>query len=266
MAAAARRSLLLFRNFGDEGFGGEHQGRDRSRVGERGAYDLGRIEHAGLDQVFVLVAERVIAEVRVFRVEHLAQDNRALFAGIFGDHAQGFLDGALHDVDPDLLIAFEFQLIECGRATRQRHASARDNAFLDCRAGRVHGVFDTSFLLFHLGLGRRAHFDHRHAADQFRQPLLQLLAVVVAGGLFDLAANLFHAAFDLAMLAFAFDNGGVVLVDGYLLGLPEVAHLDVFELDAQVFGDGLAAGQNGDVLQHGLAAIAEARGLDGRDL
>ena len=41
---------------------------------------------------------------------------------------------------------------------------------------------------------------------------------------------------------------------------------DVLELDAEVFRDRLAAGQDRDVLQHGLAAIAEARSLDGRDL
>ena len=36
-----------------------------------------------------------------------------------------------------------------------------------------------------------------------------------------------------------------------------------FQLDAEVFGDGFAAGQDCDVLQHGLATIAKARGLDG---
>ena len=42
--------------------------------------------------------------------------------------------------------------------------------------------------------------------------------------------------------------------------------VDVLELDAEVLADDLAAGEDGDVLQHGLAAIAEARRLDGRDL
>ena len=41
---------------------------------------------------------------------------------------------------------------------------------------------------------------------------------------------------------------------------------DVLELDAEVLADHLAVGQHGDVLQHGLAAIAEARRLHGRDL
>ena len=64
----------------------------------------------------------------------------------------------------------------------------------------------------------------------------------------------------------AFDDGGVVLVDGDALGAAEVLELDVLELDAEVFGDGLAAGEDGDVLEHGLAAIAEAGSLDGRDI
>ena len=50
------------------------------------------------------------------------------------------------------------------------------------------------------------------------------------------------------------------------LARPSMSSVDVLELDAEVFGDHLAAGQDGDVLEHGLAAIAEARRLDGGDL
>ena len=90
--------------------------------------------------------------------------------------------------------------------------------------------------------------------------------VIVAGGVFDLGANLLHTAFDVAGLAGAFDDRGVVLVDGDLLGAAEVLELHVLELDAEVFGDGLAAGEGGDVFEHGFAAIAKARGLDGSAL
>ena len=64
----------------------------------------------------------------------------------------------------------------------------------------------------------------------------------------------------------AFDDRRVVLVDGDLLGLAEILELDVLELDAEVLGDGVAAGQDRDVFEHRLAAIAEARRLDRRDL
>ena len=51
-----------------------------------------------------------------------------------------------------------------------------------------------------------------------------------------------------------------------LLGAAEVGELDVFELDAEVLEDRLAAGEDGDVAEHRLAAIAVAGSLHGTDL
>ncbi len=59
----------------------------------------------------------------------------------------------------------------------------------------------------------------------------------------------------------AFDDGRVVLVDRDALGPAQVLQPDAFQLDAGLFHDRLAAGQDGDVFEHGLAAIAEARRL-----
>ena len=47
------------------------------------------------------------------------------------------------------------------------------------------------------------------------------------------------------------------------LALPRSASGEVLELEAEVLGDALAAGEDRDVLEHGLAAVAEAGGLDG---
>ena len=57
-------------------------------------------------------------------------------------------------------------------------------------------VLDAVLLLLQLGLGRGADLDHRHAAGQLGQPLLQLLAVEVAGGRLDLRADLLDARLD----------------------------------------------------------------------
>ena len=46
----------------------------------------------------------------------------------------------------------------------------------------------------------------------------------------------------------------------------EIFDLDVLQLDAEIFRDRLAAGEDRDVFQHRLAAIAEARSLHGRGL
>ncbi len=55
-----------------------------------------------------------------------------------------------------------------------------------------------------------------------------------------------------------------LLLDDDLLGAAEHGRGHVLELDAEILGDELAAGENGDVFQHGLAAVAEARCLHGR--
>jgi len=112
-------------------------------------------------------------------------------------------------------------------------------------------------------LRRGADLDDRNAANQLREALLQLLAIVVRRGLFDLSADLLHARFDLRLLAAAVDDGGVVLVDRDALSASEILQGERLELEAEVLGDRLAAREDGDVLQHFLAAIAKARGLDG---
>src|SRR5256885_1814618 len=149
---------------------------------------------------------------------------------------------------------------------QQGDAAARYDAFFNSRTGRMHRVINAILALLNLDFGRAADADHRDAARELGQTLLQLLAVVVRGGFLDLRLDLRHAGFDVGLLAGAVDDRGVLLVDHHLLGAAEHGEVDVLQLDAEIFRDRLAAGQDSDVLQHGLAAIAEARSLDGRDL
>jgi len=56
---------------------------------------------------------------------------------------------------------------------------------------------------------------------------------------------------------------GRVLVDHDLAGAAELGDLRVLELEPHFLGDHLGAGEDRDVLEHALAAVAEARRLDG---
>src|SRR5256886_8046676 len=96
--------------------------------------------------------------------------------------------------------------------SQQRYAAARHDALLDRGAGGMQRVFDPGLLLLHFSLGGRAHIDHRDAARQLRQPLLQLLLVVIRRGLLDRRADLADAALNVGLLALAADQGGVVLI------------------------------------------------------
>ena len=106
----------------------------------------------------------------------------------------------------DLLVAFELELIERFLRADEGHAAARHDAFFHGCAGRVQRVFDAGFLFLHLGFGRGADIDDGHATGELREAFLELLPIVIGGGLFDLAADLVHAALDVGLLAFAFDD------------------------------------------------------------
>ncbi len=127
-------------------------------------------------------------------------------------------------------------------------------------------IFNAGFFLFHFNFGRSADFDHCNAADQLGQSLLELLAIVVGGGLLDLGADLLDTAGNGVFLAVAVDDGGVVLVNSDALGAAEHVDGGLVEFEADLFRDHLTAGQNSDVFQHGLAAVAEAGSLDGADV
>src|SRR5256885_1747673 len=88
-------------------------------------------------------------------------------------------------------------------------SAAIDDAFLDGRPRRVEGVLHAGLLLLHGRLGGGTDLDDGHTTSQLGQPFLQLLAVVVAGGLVDLSPDLLDAALDGRLLPGALDDRGV---------------------------------------------------------
>src|SRR6202050_3001900 len=257
-AAGTGRSGLLLRNLSDHGFGGQHQRSDRRSVLQGRTRYLGRIDDAGLHQVLILRGGSIEAKVRVVVDADLLDHNRAFVTGVADDLPHWLFTSAANDIDADLLVSVELQAFQSLGCAQQRHAAARNDAFFHSRAGSVQRVFHTSLFLFHFGLGGRAHLDHRNAAGQLGQAFLQLLTIVIAGGLFDLRAQLLDAAFDRLLIAGAVDDGGVVLVYRDALGAAQVFQPYTFQLDAGLFHEGLAARQDADVFHHGFAAIAEA--------
>ena len=77
-----------------------------------------------------------------------------------------------------------------------------------------------------------------------------------------LGLELVEPALDLRPFAAAFDDRGVVLGDDHLPSAPQQIERDVLELEPDLVGDDLPACEDGQVLEHRLAAIAEAGGLD----
>src|SRR5206468_4279822 len=191
----------------------------------------------------------------------------AFFARVVRELTRRFFDGASHNRDTDFFVGFEvLDVVERFLRPQECNTAAWDDAFFNRRTRGVQRIFDARLFLFHLGLRRSADVDDCNAAREFREALLELLTIVIAGRLFNLTTDLCDAALDIGFFAFAFDNGGVLLVDGNALGPAEVFELDVLELDAEIFADQTPAGQHRDVFQHRLATIAEAGRFHRTDL
>jgi hypothetical protein len=142
-------------------------------------------------------------------------------------------------------------------------ATTGDDALFDGSLRVADGVLNAVLALLELDLGGRARLDDGDATGELREALLELLAVVVGVGVLDLLLDLGNAALDLRSVATALDDGGLVLGDDDLAGAAEHVEGGVLELEADLLGDDGAAGEDRDVLQHGLAAVAEAGSLDG---
>src|SRR5947208_182150 len=260
-------ALLLFHQLPNHRVGGEHQSGNGRGVLQRGASDLGRVDHAHLHQVAELLGLRVEAEVTLV-LEHLVEHHRRLGTGVVDDDAQRLFERFHHDLDAGLLVvvvalelAFQHLL-----GANERHTAARDDSLFDRAAVRMRRVLDAGLLLRHLDLGGRTDLDDRNTAGELRHALLQLLLVVVAGRLFDLHADLLDASLDQLLVARAVDDSGVLLGRLDLLGAAEVFQRRVLELEAKLLADHRAAGENRHVFEHRLAAVAEARRLHGAGL
>src|SRR5882672_4540989 len=264
---AATAAGVLLRQFGHHGFGGDQQSRNRGCVLDRRTHDLGRVDDALGDQVDVFARLRVEAVGVLILLEDLADDDRAVLARVDRDLARRPGERLADDLDAGLLVVVRcLDALELLGGTEQGDAAARHDAFFNRRTGRMHRVINAILALLDFDFGRAADADHRDAACELGQTLLKLLTVVVRGGFLDLRLDLIDPRLDVGLLAGAADDGGVLLVDHHLLGAAEHGKRDVLHLDAEIFRDRLNAGQNRDVLQHRLAAVAEAGSLDGRDL
>src|SRR5271157_4468684 len=195
-----------------------------------------------------------------------ADDNGAVDSGVLGDELGRLFDGTADDLRAHLLVAGELEAVDHLARSDQGRTAAGDDSLFDGRASGVQGILDEGLAFLPLGLGRVADVDLRDTAGELGEPLLKLLAVVLAVGRGDFLADHLGPALDLIRRTSAFDDRGVLAVDRDLASAAQVAKLDVLQVDAQVLEDGLASGQHGDIAEHGLAAITIARGLDGGDL
>src|SRR6516164_1423502 len=183
---ASRRRLLLWK-LGHHGFRGDQKSGNGGRILDRYADHLGRVDDPLGDQIGVFAGLRIEAVGVLILLDDLADDDGAVLARIDHDLAGRRRQSLAHDLDAGLLVVvLGADGPEVLGSTQQRNAAARQDTFLDGCTGRVHRVINAILALLDLDLGGAADADHRTAARELGQTLLQLLTVVVRSGLLDL--------------------------------------------------------------------------------
>jgi hypothetical protein len=78
-----------------------------------------------------------------------------------------------------LVLFIEFQFFKRFLRANECNSAARHDSFFNCRAGRVHCILHSRLFFLQFGFSRSADLDTCDTSDEFCQPLLQLLPVVV---------------------------------------------------------------------------------------
>ena len=229
--------------------------------------DLDRVDDAGADEVAVLAGRGVVA-LAVRQLADVVDHHGAVDAGVVADPVGGLGQRAGQGADAHGLVAGELlgEGLELAGDLHQHRTAAGDDALLHRGARGVDGVLDAQLALVDLGLGGRADADDGDAAGQLGQALLQLFAIPRGIGALDFVAQVLAALLDGLGGAGAVDDDGLVLGDGDAAGVAQHLQADLLQLHAGVRGDHGAVGDDGEVLHELLAAVAEVRGLHGRDL
>src|SRR5262249_15172120 len=175
-------------------------------------------------------------------------------------------EGPAEDGNAGALVTFESEAVERGHCVDQGHTTTGQNAFLDGGAGGAKRVFDAVLLFLELNFRRGADLDDGDATGQLAKALLELLTVPVGRGGLESGLDLSDAGVDVALDAAAFDDRRLFLGNDGAAGPAEVLDLHGVELAAQLLADHGATGESREVTEVVLAAVAEARRLDGNNV
>jgi hypothetical protein len=122
-------------------------------------------------------------------------------------------------------------------------------------------ILNPSLELLHFRFGGSADPNHRNATGKLGESFLKFLAIVIRSRFCYLSPELLDTSFNMVLLAGAFDDRCIVLVDDDALRPPKILHLNVLKFDAEIFGDCTSSGEDRNVFHDRLAPIAERRRL-----
>lgn len=275
--------LLLLLLVNNHALGGHHEARHWGRVDKRSPHHFGWVNDAILFHVDVLAGRGVEPDVLVGLLkqfswirEYSTCDELALEAGVLGDDLRWDSDGVLHDVDTGSLafrqIFVLLQLVKISRGIEQSSSTANHNTLGDSSLCGAESICNPILDLANFHLRASSNLNHTHTTWQLSQPLLELLLIVGALGLFDLFVDDFSALLDGLFGALPVEQDGVVLGDGHILGASQNSFdwlwrlTSLLKAQPRLLTHQLPTGKHSHIIENRLPIIPERRRLDTADL
>src|SRR6185437_13345769 len=266
--STARMSVSFFflGLVGDYTLGGQQHTGDRSGIFKCNTGYLGRVDDAGPEEVLVF-SSACVETIIGLAFLHLLYDDAAFETAVANDLTEGLFERAFNDRDTGgFVFVNALELFQGFNRADIRDTAAGNDTFFNCSAGSVQGVVDAVFLFFHFYFGSSTYVENGYTAGQFGQTLLQLFLIVIGSGGFDLGLDLVDAGRDLVFFTLSTNDRGVVFVDTYRCRSAQIAQISAFQFITLLFADHDTLGEDRDVLEHFLAAVAKAGSLNGSHL
>src|SRR5258705_7502065 len=188
------RWIVVVRLLGDQRLRRQDQAGDGGRIANRAVADLDRIDDAGLDKIdgCTIACIEAVAILGLSDFRHLCF---TIQAGIGGNVKKWAAKRALKQLRslPDAAFQPFDHLVKLWRNFEQGEAAPRHDAFLNRGAGRADCILNQPSAAPLLDLRCTARQDHRCAAGQLGDALLEFVALDIFRGRIILAHDLFAA-------------------------------------------------------------------------
>jgi len=253
----------------DNGLGGGEEAGNGGSVEESSLGNKNRVDDTSVNHVSEDVVLGIVTNANVVLLEELANNDGTLDTGVIADGTGRDDDGLLNNADTDLLVnvgGLLNELLEALGGVEKSRATTSNNAGGGGSLGGGESINGAVLLLTDLSLAGTTNLDHGNTTGDLGEALLELLLLVLGGGVGNGGLEKLDALLNIGLVACTVENDGLVLGNGHLLGLTKHVELSVLELETNILGDDLATSEDGKILEVGLAVLTKAGGLDGTDL
>jgi len=266
-STTGRSTTSRLGDIADHGLSGDHERSNTGGINEGGSDDLGRVNDTSLHHVDVLAGGSVVSALQVSSLEEFVDDDGAFVSSVLADGLDGDLASLSHDIDTDTLVeVLSLDVVKSLRGEEEGGTTAGNDSFIGSSSGGAEGILNAVLELSDFDFGRSTDLNDGNSTGESTNTLLELLSVVVTGGLLHLVSESLNTLGDFSRFSSSSHDNDIVLRDDDLLGRSHDGNIGIGEALSEVLRDELGTSGDSDILHGVTSVVTESRGLDAANL